>query len=380
MPKPYHTIIIGAGIAGLNAGRHLKETTLILDKKKEIGLPVQCGEGISIQALNREHIEPDPKWIRAYIHQIKRIMPNGKYIGEWHEDPYALVLDREGFEKELARRVRWEIRLDTQVTKIKKENEVWLVQTASGDQLRSTHLIGADGPGSLVADQVFKTRHLLVPAMNYSVAFEGPLPADELQMYIGENIAPMGYGWFFPISNHRANVGLLIKHKGKIKYYFQSFINSILKPLFGNFTLLENKSGPLPVNGFTPPFTDNKAFLIGDAGAFTDPIFEGGMNMALLTGRLCADSINKNDPDRYEKDINTLPFSGEDLVKAQKIFFGMGDEVLNDLGEVIDGAGTSFLSTKEGQKAFMSKPNLVKNRAAIAEFARIWGVAKPYLW
>ena len=380
MPQVYHTIIIGAGIAGLNAARFLRDDAIILDKKREIGLPIQCGEGISIHALEREQIELDPKWIRTYIHQIKRIMPNGKYIGERHEEPYALVLDRSVFEKELSRQVKWEIRLNTDVIKIDKAKAAWVVQTASGDRFHSKHLIGADGPGSLTASQVFNARHVLIPAMNYSVKFERPMPVDELQMYIGQNIAPSGYAWFFPVSGHSANVGVLIKRKGKIKDYFQLFINTVLKPLFGDYKLLENKSGTLTVNGFKPPFTKDGAFLVGDAGAFTDPIFEGGMNMALLTGRLCAQSINNSLPDRYEQDINDLPFTGKDLVNAQKIFFGLGDEILNELGDVINGAGTSFLATKEGRKAFMGKPGLVKNQSAIAEFARVWGVAKPYLW
>ena len=380
MKQTYHTIIIGAGIAGLNAGRFLIQDSLILDKKKEIGLPVQCGEGISIQALERENIAPDSQWIRTRIHQIKRIMPNGKYIGERHDDAYALVLNRAAFEKQLAEQVKWDIRLNSEVTKINKEKDLWQVQTASGERYFAFHLIGADGPGSIVAGKIFHTRHQLIPAINFTVTFKNLLPDDELQMYLGQHIAPLGYGWLFPVSRNQANVGLLIKRKGKIKDYYDRFLNTVLKPLYGDFTLVENKSGTLPINGFKPPFLKEKAYLAGDAGAFTDPIFEGGMNMALLTGHLCATSINEENPDLYEQEINALPFSGKDLAAAQKIFFGLGDDTLNDLGDVIDGAGTSFLSTPEGQKAFLSKPNLVKNQAAIAQFAKTWQLAKPYLW
>jgi digeranylgeranylglycerophospholipid reductase len=380
MSQIYHTIIIGAGIAGLAAGRFLKENTLILDKKKEIGLPVQCGEGISIDALKREDIELNPQWIRTYIHQIKRIMPNGKYIGERHEKPYALVLDRSGFEKHLASLVPWEIRLNTHVTGVFRQNGLWTIETDAGHICRSKFLVGADGPASLVAARVFDLRHSLIPAMNYTVQFEKSLPTDELQMYIGNHIAPKGYGWCFPLSVHTANVGILIKQKGGVKDYFDGFIDTILKPLYGDFKLRENKSGTLPINGFKPPFTRDGAFLIGDAGAFTDPIFEGGMNMALLTGRLCAKSINMDDPDQFQREIDALPFTGADLVNAQKTFFSLGDETLNDLGDVINGAGTSHLATAEGQKAFMERPNLVKNRAAIGQFAKTWQAAKDYLW
>jgi digeranylgeranylglycerophospholipid reductase len=380
MSRLFHTIVIGAGIAGLNAGRFLEDEALILDKKKEIGLPVQCGEGISIHALERENLDLNPHWIRSYIHRIKRIMPNGKYIGERHDNPYALVLDRRGFEKHLASLVPWEIRLNAGVVDVYRENGLWAVETDTGDVYRSSFLVGADGPASLVASRVFHLRHSLIPAMNYTVDFEKPLPTDELQMYIGNHIAPSGYGWCFPLSDHEANVGILINRKGGIRDYFNGFINTVLKPLYGELNLQQNKSGTLPVNGFKPPCTLDRAFLIGDAGAFTDPIFEGGMNMALLTGRLCARSINMGDPDRYQREINALPFTGEELVNARKTFFSLGDETLNDLGDVIDGAGTSYLGTAEGRKAFAGRPNLVKNQVAIAQFAKTWQVAKDYLW
>ncbi len=56
--REYQTIIIGAGPAGLIAGRNLKDF-LILDKKSQIGEPVQCGEGISAGALKKQQIEPN---------------------------------------------------------------------------------------------------------------------------------------------------------------------------------------------------------------------------------------------------------------------------------------------------------------------------------
>jgi len=46
MSNVFKTIIIGAGPAGLTAGTYLKDA-LILEKEKEIGIPVQCTEGIS---------------------------------------------------------------------------------------------------------------------------------------------------------------------------------------------------------------------------------------------------------------------------------------------------------------------------------------------
>lgn len=380
MPQTYHTIIIGSGVAGINAARHLKSKTLVLDKKAEIGLPVQCGEGVSLLALEREKIELQARWIVNRITHIKRIMPNRKFIGEQHNAPYAFVLNKGDFEKYLARLVPWEIKLHSRVVSVKKDNRLWVVKTDKDDQFYANHIIGADGPHSLVADQAFNIQHRIVPAINYAVNFKKPVQKNELHMYFGNQIAPSGYGWVFPLSDASANVGILIKHKGRIKDYFFRFLDTVLKPLYGEYELMENKSGVLPVSGFPECVTKNGAFLVGDAGSFTDPIFKGGINMALLTGRLAAESINKDIPANYQKSFNALPFSAKDLVDAQKRFYELDDTTLNELGDVIDGKSTSFLMTEEGQKMFQSKTSLVKHQSDIFSFAKIWQLAKPYIW
>ncbi len=380
MVKSYQTIVVGAGPAGLNAARFLQEKSLVLEKKQKIGLPVQCGEGISTHALDREGIAVNAEWIAGYIRHIKRIMPNGKYIGDRHIEPYAVVLRRNAFETHLADQIPWEIRLNTRVVAVEKESGQFLIQTEGGERFCSHYLIAADGPNSRVARQFFGITPCLVPAVNYGAVFEKPIPEDELHLYFGHAIAPFGYGWVFPTSTHSANVGLLIKHKGRVKDYFHAFMNTIVKPIFGNFVLTENKSGALPISGFYTDVQKENAFLTGDAGAFADPIFEGGINMALLTGRLAAQSINNGNPMEYQGQIDQLPFTGQDLSNAQKLFYGLDDETLNDLGDVLHANGTSYLATKEGQAAFASKSNLVRNQSAIATFARIWQSAKPYIW
>jgi flavin-dependent dehydrogenase len=277
--------------------------------------------------------------------------------------------------------VNWEIRLNGKVDHLTKEENFWKIQTETGDIFYSRYVIGADGPNSFVAKKVFGKKHILIPAINYSTDFENQVPDNALQMYFGNQIAPFGYGWFFPTSKNCANVGLLLKDKtGNIKKYYSDFLEAVIRPLYGNFKLKENKSGALPINGFSMPVMKENVFLAGDAGAFTDPIFEGGINMALLTGRLAAESINKDNPQYFHDKIAGLPFTGKDLVLAQKIFYGLDDGTLNELGDVLNQNGTSFLNTREGMEAFLSKPSLVKHKEDIFQFAKIWNSAKSYIW
>lgn len=380
MPRVYRTIVLGAGPAGLNTARFIEGDCLVLDRKRELGLPIRCGEGLSLQALEREKLPIRSDWVNARIRQIKRIMPNGKHWGNKREQPYALIVNRERFEKHLADMVSSEIVLNAHVVDIKQEKGLWRITTSGKTTYSAKYLVGADGPSSLVARTVFGYRYRLVPGINYEVAFERPVVEDELQLYFGKKLAPKGYGWIFPCSAYTANIGLLIKTGGKVRDHYHRFMEDVVRPLYGQYRLGKQKSGTMPINGFPESIVKDNALLVGDAGAFTDPIFSGGIGLALLTGRLAADGINNDRPDHYQASIDALPFTGKALSRAQEIFYGFDDETLNQLGDVLHGKSTSYINTERGQKDFMSKPEIRKHLNDVAEFARIWQTAKEYLW
>src|SRR2546428_13357177 len=50
MPSPYDVIVVGAGPAGGTAARYAARKglhVLLLDKRREVGVPVQCGEYVA---------------------------------------------------------------------------------------------------------------------------------------------------------------------------------------------------------------------------------------------------------------------------------------------------------------------------------------------
>jgi digeranylgeranylglycerophospholipid reductase len=66
----YDVIIIGAGPAGGMAARQISKKgykILIIDKKKVVGVPVQCGEGMNHFALEENDLKPNDSWINKRV-------------------------------------------------------------------------------------------------------------------------------------------------------------------------------------------------------------------------------------------------------------------------------------------------------------------------
>jgi len=143
-----------------------------------------------------------------------------------------------------------------------------------------------------------------------------------------------GYAWVFPKSSHTANIGL--GGKGNLKDSFDYFMEKVVRKEFGNYELIKNISGAIPSGGAKMKLFKDNAFLVGDAGALADPVFDGGIRNAMVSGKIAARSILENKPHLYEKRIKSMPFLDPDLILAKKLLCSLPNSVLNTLVEVIN--------------------------------------------
>ena len=68
----YDVIVIGGGPAGSVTARYAAEngaSVLILERDREVGVPVRCAEGVSVAGI-KPFIETDEQWIAALIKGI----------------------------------------------------------------------------------------------------------------------------------------------------------------------------------------------------------------------------------------------------------------------------------------------------------------------
>ncbi|MEO0306160.1 MAG: NAD(P)-binding domain-containing protein, partial [candidate division WOR-3 bacterium] len=81
--KIYDVIVIGGGPSGSFSSLKLSEKgikTLLIEKKKIIGEPIQCGEGISKFAFDENKIKKEDFFIDRKIKGSKTFTPSGYYL------------------------------------------------------------------------------------------------------------------------------------------------------------------------------------------------------------------------------------------------------------------------------------------------------------
>ena len=101
--RKFDLIVVGGGPAGTTAARYAAKAginVLLLEKDRDIGVPVRCGEAASDEGL-RIFVEPDPRWIKSVITKLRLISPNGRTIDvDLKQKGY--ILDRRIFDYDLA--------------------------------------------------------------------------------------------------------------------------------------------------------------------------------------------------------------------------------------------------------------------------------------
>ena len=382
MNKIYQTIIIGAGPAGLIAGRYL-ENSLILDKKQKIGNPVQCGEGISKKALEFQGIKPDPSWITAEVYNSEFVMPNGKAIKTFCTESVGYIVDRVKFEESLAKKVKSEIRLNQEVADLKLQNGIWEVTTKSGEIFKSKYIIGADGYSSIVKRKIFPENqkgYEILPAIGYLVETEKEINQKTVKFYFNNEKYNQGYAWIFPKSKNSANIGLGSK-EGNLTKKLNNFLENIVKKEYGNYKLLENKSGVIPLRTDQElKISKDGAMLVGDAAGLADSLFKGGITQSMSSAKIAAECILKDEVNLYESKIRKMPFVDPKLVEARKILYSFDNKFFNKLGELLKDKNASCLQTLPGIIKVFFDPYLAKNIFKVHKLLSIWNKNRNHLW
>jgi len=295
-------LVVGAGPAGSSAARAAAEAganTIFIDKKKEIGVPVQCAEAIG------EYLTP---FLPFKMPEKQLIWKTGG-ISFWAEgitiersgglwSSYAI--NRERFDKWLANNAivaGARLHLETELVNLEFSEKYHvtkaIVKAGEGmEEIVPKVAVAADGVHSKVLNKLGFTNpkdkcgEVLSFEMNNLNLYK---PTYE-QLYIG-GFAPGAYAYIFPLSKSRANVGVasLFQTK-KIEKCYEEFLEiPVVKKQLRNGDKVVEKSGWAPIHYLTDKWVYGNVLLAGDAANQNfKPFVEG-----VLPGIICGDIAGK---------------------------------------------------------------------------------------
>ncbi|MBE0518025.1 MAG: NAD(P)/FAD-dependent oxidoreductase [Thermoplasmata archaeon] len=285
-------LIVGAGPAGSTTARFCASKdidVLMIDRRREIGYPVQCGELLP-DTDEMYTIFPEGQDLKELFtlpsHLIQRtcdnidlISPGGKtYRCEFKSH----VLDRRFFDKHLVDlAINAGSRLSTDSSLLSLENGI--ARTTLGD-IKAKVIVGADGPNSRTMRQAgMDDSRMNYPAVTCQAkgSFE-PV----VKMYFG-SVAPGGYGWIIPKASG-ANIGVGFNpniFKGRPRTVFDKFM-ATMDCEYGDVTM-----GLVPMSGPASSTVRENVLLVGDAAGHVMATNGGGIPTAMIAGRIAGKTI-----------------------------------------------------------------------------------------
>ncbi|MCG8608189.1 NAD(P)/FAD-dependent oxidoreductase [bacterium] len=346
----YDVIVIGAGPAGSCTAQYIHpnrsgKRVLILESKKQVGIPMQCGEALPTYAelltifpgADCAEIYDIPAHIHAgRIEGLRFKAPSGKsYVAHlkgqmFHRDK----LDQHFFASAVENGA--EYKLGARVKRIQGNRVLTVDQQYTADII-----VGADGVHSVVAASfpAFRPNRDICPCA--FVLAEGEFDEEIIQLWF-ESRFPGGYFWLFPKNAAgEANIGLGVRGPTAVR----RLLDQVLKELQSQyaFTIKQKGGGAVPLGGLKNKIVDKHVALVGDAAGMVFPTNGGGTGVAMMAGKWLGEMIAAGQPlIEYEKKIQALvrPVLKSSLrTRKQMDFFRKNDRIFSALMWVANQTG-----------------------------------------
>lgn len=318
----YDIIIIGSGPAGATVARLAADKglkVLLVDKRQELGAPIQCSGAVSRHALEEVNIIPDQEFIHEPIYgfgiydqegrQTKidyRKLKGDEYGPETGKKPLGYVVDRRRFDRHLmtlAQRAGAEVWLKTEGLGYHPNGrgtcEVQLRRFNQTINVTAKVLVGADGLQSQVGKWAGLRTQIKLTELASCLQFvvDNVQSDGLLEIITGHQWAPGGYAWVFPKGHGYAEIGLgvirTMTNENAQAHLDRFMKESFFKERFQNARILEVQGGGVPLAAPLKVQYADHLILVGDAARHVNPITGGGIHTALSGGKIAADFLTE---------------------------------------------------------------------------------------
>lgn len=303
MNSDFDVTVIGAGPVGSTIAYYLASNGLnvaIVEKKKQIGYPLQCAGILSGDIFNQNEL-PESVILNtvrgAFLHAQNNILN----VGKDHEVAY--IIDRIAYDEFLLNRA---IGAGVKLINLKAvdfdiENGVTCL--SDGQTVNSKIIVGCDGYDSRLSKTIgnvqssFMASQMLVEIDDDNMASFRNSDAktdDYVDTVLMEEILP-GFIWCIPTGDKRYRVGLFSGHTHKRQdEILMDFLN-------GNFEyeIIEKYKGFIPIFKEENRIVKDRALLIGDAASQLKPTSGGGLLIAFDSCKIASmyivEAVEKDD-------------------------------------------------------------------------------------
>lgn len=298
----YDVIICGAGPAGLATGISTlffdkKAKVLVLENREEVG-EEKCAEGLSEDWF--KHMKNFGKYLRSKLNPkcfdnkmsgTLLVLPSGKQIIARDKKPNGWVLNKDFLIKNLAdifKKMGGQLELRVNVMgPVVNNGLVYGVETHPGELIRGKCIVDATGLTQTIWRKALNINEP-IDKNDVEVCFQYKVEGcnvenpDLIRVYFGNKFAPGGYGWVFPKSNNRANVGVGCQASkvDNVLPYQESF----WKMLNLKGKIISKKGGTVSSFNLPENFVWSNLACIGESARFTNPVHGGGTGPALFGG------------------------------------------------------------------------------------------------